>query len=139
LIDDSLAAEAAAYSRIERINTDVAPAKLPAFLGGHEPTPWCKYYQFMDLARQKGDWAAVAALADEALSSDVTPEDVSEWMPALDAYATLGRLQDMRRLAAIIRSADGPRSFLCLQLQRGAAYPEPYDYNLVNQALCQAN
>jgi hypothetical protein len=139
LIDDSLAVDAAAYSRIERINTDVPPAKLPAFLGGHAPTPWCRYYQFMDLARQKGDWAAVAALADEALSSDVTPEDVSEWMPALEAYATLGRLQDMRRLAAIIRSVDGPRSFLCLQLQRGTAYPEPYDYNLVNQTLCQAN
>jgi hypothetical protein len=75
----------------------------------------------------------------QALSADVTPEDVSEWMPALEAYATLGRLQDMRRTAAIIRSADGSRSFLCLQLQRGAAYPEPYDYNLVNETLCKAN
>jgi hypothetical protein len=139
LIDDSLAADAAAYSRIERINTDAVPAGLPAFLGGHVPSAWCRYYQFMDLARQKGDWAAVAGLADEALSADVTPEDVSEWMPALEAYATLGRLQDMRRTAAIIRSVDGPRSFLCLQLQRGAAYPEPYDYNLVNETLCQAN
>ena len=42
------------------------------------------------------------------------------------------RTQDMRRLAAIIRSDDGARAFLCLQMQRGAAYPEPYDYNLVN-------
>lgn len=139
LIDDSLAADAAAYSRIERIHTNAAPAKLPAFLEGHVPVRWCKYYQFMDLARQQGDWTAVARLADEALAADVTPEDVSEWMPALEAYATLGRLQDMRRTAAIIRSMDGVRAFLCLQLQRGAAYPEPYDYNLVNQALCQAN
>jgi hypothetical protein len=139
LIDDSLAVDAAAYSQIERIDTDAAPAKVPAFLGGHVPIPWCMYYQFMDLARQKGDWAAVAELADEALTTDVTPDDVSEWMPALEAYASLGRLQDMRRLAAIIRSDDGVRAFLCLQLQRGAVYPVPYDYNLVNQTLCQAN
>jgi hypothetical protein len=93
----------------------------------------------MDLARQKGDWTAVAGLADEALAADVTPEDLSEWMPALEAYATLGRLQDMRRLAAIIRSDDGVRAFLCFQLQRGTVYPAPYDYNLVNQTLCRAN
>jgi hypothetical protein len=93
----------------------------------------------MDLARQAGDWAEVARLADEAVSKDLTPDDVSEWMPALEAYATLGRVPDMRRAAAIIRSHDASRAFLCLQLQRGAAYPAPYDYNQVNQALCQAN
>lgn len=139
LMDDSLAADAAVYSRIERINPDAEPAALPAFLGGHGAIPWCRYYQSMDLARQVGDWTAVAVLADEALSADVTPEDLSEWMPALEAYATMGRLQDMRRLAAIIRSDDGTRAYLCLQLQRGAVYPPPYDYNLVNQTLCQAN
>jgi hypothetical protein len=139
LLDDSLAADAAAYSRIDRISTDATPATLPAFLGGRAPSAWCRYYQWMDLARQKGDWNAVARLADEALAADVTPEDVSEWMPALEAYATLGRLQDMRRLAAIIRSENGVRAFLCLELQRGAVYPVPYDYNLVIQTLCQAN
>ena len=89
-------------------------------------------------ARQ-GDWQEVARLSDEAVASGLSPEDVSEWMPALEAYATLGRLPEMRRAAAIIRSQDGPRAFLCLQMQRGAAYPGPYDYNQVNQALCQAN
>jgi hypothetical protein len=93
----------------------------------------------MALARQKGDWAEVASLADEALSRDLTPEDVSEWMPALEAFATLGRTQDMRHAAAIIRSVAGARAYLCLQMQRGAAYPPPYDYNRVNQALCQAS
>jgi hypothetical protein len=93
----------------------------------------------MDLARQKSEWTAVAGIADEALAANVTPDDISEWMPALEAYATLGRLPDMRRLAAIIRSDDGVRAFLCLQLQRGAVYPAPYDYNLVNQTLCRVN
>ncbi|HET6846321.1 MAG TPA: hypothetical protein VFH29_05765 [Anaerolineales bacterium] len=138
-IDDSLVAEAAAYSQIDRIDTSATPRELPQFLRGHSPRPWCAYYQGMDLARQSGDWQEVARLADEALSKGLTPEDVSEWMPALEAYATLGRLPDMRRAAAIIRSDDASRAYLCLQLQRGAVYPGPYDYNQVNQALCQAN
>ena len=62
LIDDSLVADAAKYSRIERITTDAAPAALPTFLGGRAPGAWCWYYQLMDLARQKGDWAAVAGI-----------------------------------------------------------------------------
>jgi hypothetical protein len=139
LVDDSLVADAAIYSRLDMIDPRAQPATLPTFLGGHSPRPWCSYYQRMDLARQNGDWDEVARLADEALSRDFTPEDVSEWMPALEGYATLGRVADMRRAAAIIRSHDASRAFLCLQLQRGAAYPAPYDYNQVNQALCQAN
>jgi hypothetical protein len=139
LIPDSLVADVAPYSRVELIEVSADRASLPSFLEGHTPWPWCHYYQRMDLARQRGDWAEVASLADEALSKDLTPEDVSEWMPALEAYATLGRTQDMRHAAAIIRSIDGARAFLCLQMQRGAAYPPPYDYNRVNQALCQVN
>ena len=137
--EDSLVAEIALYSRIETINVAAQPAELPPLLRGHSPRPWCQYYQGMNLARQAGNWQEVARLADEALSKDLTPDDVSEWMPALEAYATLGQLTDMRHAAAIIRSQDASRAFLCLQLQRGAAYPGPYDYNQVNQALCQAN
>jgi hypothetical protein len=139
LVDDSLVVEAATYSRIEMIDPESSAASLPALLRGHTPRPWCAYYQRMDLARQLGNWQEVTRLADEALSKGLTPEDVSEWMPALEAYATVGRIPDMRHAAAIIRSHDGSRAFLCLQLQRGAAYSAPYDYNQVNQALCQAN
>jgi hypothetical protein len=139
LIPDSLVSEVAPYSRIDQIDVSADPVSLPSFLGGHTPRPWCHYYQSMALARQKGDWAEVASLADEALSRDLKPEDVSEWMPALEAFATLGRTQDMRHAAAIIRSVAGARAYLCLQMQRGAAYPPPYDYNRVNQALCQAS
>jgi hypothetical protein len=139
LVEDSLVADIASYSRIDMIDGSAQPAPLPSFLGGHTPRAWCRYYQLMDLARQNGEWAEVARLADEAQARDVTPEDVSEWMPALEAYATLGRVQDTRRAASIIRSHDGARAFLCLQLQREPAYPAPYDYNQVNQSLCQAN
>ncbi len=138
LPDNSLVAEAGTYSRIDVIEVNAPPTKLPGLLGGEQPHPWCRYYQAMDLARQQGDWQQVAQLADEAQAKGLTPEDVSEWMPALEAYVTLGRMQDARHAASIIRSSDAARAFLCLQLQRGAAYPPPYDYNQVNQTLCQA-
>ncbi len=138
LPDSSLVVEAAAYSRIDMIQVNASPTKLPPFLGGEQPHAWCQYYQMMDLARQEGDWQRVAQLADEAQKKGLTPDDVSEWMPALEAYATLGRMQDARHAASIIRSSDTARAFLCLQLQRPAAYPPPYDYYDVNQTLCQA-
>jgi hypothetical protein len=139
LIDNSLVADIASYSRIELVEASAAPKELPAFLGGETPRAWCLFYEKMDLARQQGNWGEVARLADEALAKHLTPEDPSEWMPALEAYVTLGRMQDARHAASIVRSNDGARAFLCLQLQRGAAYPPPYDYVGVNQSLCQAN
>ena len=137
LLDNSLLADLAQYSHIEQVEVTAKPTRLPAFLAGEEPRAWCAYYQKMDLARQQGDWQKVASLADEALKKGLKPEDVSEWMPALEAYSTLGRTQDAKHAASIIRSNDKARSFLCLQLQRGAAYPAPYRYDDVNQILCQ--
>ena len=139
LLDNSLLADAAPYSHIEMIMPSANPAKLPAFLSGETPRAWCFYYQKMDLARQQGDWKGAAALADEAIKKGLKPEDVSEWMPVLEAYATVGRLPEAKHAASIIRSSDTARSFLCLQFQRGAAYPAPYRYDAVNQILCQGN
>jgi hypothetical protein len=139
LLDNSLLADVAPYSRVDLIEPSANPAKLPAFLGGETPRAWCFYYQKMDLARQQADWKGAAALADEALKKGLKPEDVSEWMPALEAYVTVGRVQDAKHAASIIRSSDKARSFLCLQLQRGSAYPAPYRYDEVNQVLCQGN
>ena len=138
-VDNTLIADVGVYSDIGLIEAGSQPAALPDFLGGESPPAWCRYYQQMDLARQQGNWEEVARLAEEAQAKGLTPEDVSEWMPALEAYATLGRMPEARHAASIIRSVDGARAFLCLQVQRGAVYPPPYDYNLVNQSLCQAN
>jgi hypothetical protein len=139
LLDNSLVSEVASYSEINQVDTSAAPVTLPAFLSGEHPKAWCFYYQKMDLARQQGNWGEAARLADEAQKKGLTPEDVSEWMPAFEAYTTLGRDQDARHAASIIRASDNARSFLCLQLQRGPVYPAPYNYNQVNQLLCQAN
>ena len=139
LLDDSILADVAVYSRIEQIQPASTPATLPPLLSGEQPRAWCFYYQKMDLARQQGDWKQVAVLADEATKKGLKPEDVSELMPVMEAYMTLGRVQDAKHAASIIRSNDSARSFLCLQMQRGAAYPAPYAYTQVNQILCQAS
>ena len=139
LLDNSLVADIAPYSQINQIDTSASPVTLPAFLSGEHPKEWCSYYQKMDLARQQGNWQEVASLADESQKKGLTPDDVSEWMPALEAYVTLGRVPEARHAASIIRTSDKARSFLCLQLQRGAAYPPPYNFIQVNQLLCQAN
>lgn len=139
LLEDSLLADAAPYSHIEMIETSAAPIRLPAFLGGEQPRAWCFYYQKMELARQQGDWDQAAALSDEAQKKGLKPEDVSEWMPALEAYMTLGRVQDAKHAASIIRSNDKARTFLCMQLEKGAVYPPPYRYNDIQQIVCQAD
>jgi hypothetical protein len=139
LIDGSLVADVASYSRLELIDLTAPPPVLPEFLRGEQPAPWCQYYQRMDLARQSGDWEQVIRVADAAQAKGLTPDDVSEWMPALEAYATLGRVEEMHHATSIIRSDDRARAFLCLQLQRPPFYAPPYDYNLVNQSLCQTN
>lgn len=138
LVDNSLVADVAQYSRIDTIETQAQQAHLPSFLMGAKPHAWCEYYQGMDLARQQGDWSRVVQLADEAQHKGLTPDDVSEWMPALEGYVAVGRMQDAKHAASIIRSSDPARAFLCLQMQRGAVYSAPYDYNEVNQILCQA-
>ena len=137
LVDNSLVADLAPYSQISQINASATPATLPSFLSGEHPREWCYYYQKMDLARQQANWTEVARLSDESQKKGLTPDDVSEWMPALEAYVTLGREQDARHAASIIRASDKARAFLCLQLQKGAAYPPPYNFIRVNQLLCQ--
>jgi hypothetical protein len=138
-IENSLVTDVAQYSQIGLVEPSAKPAVLPDFLAGEHPRDWCYYYQMMDLARQQGNWQAVAQLADEASNKGLTPEDVSEWMPALEAYATLNHLRDARHAAAIIRSNDHARYFLCGQLKRGPVYPVPYNYTLVYQLLCGAS
>ncbi|MBI1854754.1 MAG: hypothetical protein HYR93_02625 [Chloroflexi bacterium] len=139
-VEDSLIANVADYSKIDRVDVSARPAILPANIFGPEPPRgWCYYYQKISLARQQGNWQEAAKLADESLGKDLTPEDVSEWMPILETYATLGKIKEAKRAAAIIRSDDNARRFLCIQLQKGPAYPAPYDYDTVNALLCGSN
>ena len=87
-------------------------AKPPAFVLGPEPAhTWCYYFEKADLARQAGDWQAVAALGDEALTvQGLKPADLSEYLPFIEADGHLGRWsaaegrsQDLVRWAPVLK------------------------------------
>jgi hypothetical protein len=79
-------------SQIDLIQTDAAPHQPPASVFGAEPAhDWCYYYQKASLARQKNDWAEIVRLGDEAAKAGLNPNDPVEWMPFLEAFATVDR------------------------------------------------
>ncbi len=136
LIDGTLVSMVAERSRIEAIDPYAVPPAPPAFLGEEPPHDWCFYYQKMNLARQRGEWDEVLRLANEAAALDLSPNDVSEWMPALEAQATLGSEKAARRLGTIIRSDDTARFYLCRELNKESAYPPPYNHELAKNLVC---
>jgi hypothetical protein len=94
------------YSEIEHILTDETPHPPPEIVFGPEPShSWCYYYQKADLARQKGDWDMVIKTGDQAFEQGLSPVDLIEWMPFLQAYAQTGNADRLKELAPIV-SAD---------------------------------
>ncbi len=99
---------AAPSSRIENVIVDAEPALPPEYIFGKEPERnWCFYFQKADLASQLGEWKDAAALGEEAIRLDLSPEDRSEWLPFLRAYAITGNAE---RLAQTARRITGDRS-----------------------------
>jgi hypothetical protein len=93
----------ASASQVERIQTESASHLPPQTLFGAEPSHlWCYYYEKASLARQQGNWPAVAQLGDEAMAQGLHPMDWVEWMPFFQAYAYLGRTSDADKLVPIL-------------------------------------
>jgi len=91
----TIVTDVGSFSHIDQIDATHEPVSVPTKIFGREPKhDWCYYYQAMNLARQLGDWQAVMQLADEAQEMDMHPEDFSEWMPAMEAYATMGEIKN---------------------------------------------
>jgi hypothetical protein len=74
------------------------PAALTNLFGAEPPRTWCYFYEKADLARQEGDWAHVARLGDEAFAASYRPDDLSEYLPFIEAYARLNRWNDAKQL-----------------------------------------
>lgn len=135
---EGILTDVAHYSQVDQIDASHLPATVPVQIFGHElDHRWCYYYQKMSLARQVGDWQEVARLADEAQARDLRPNDYSEWVPALQAYASLGEARKARQAAAVIKSDRNIRFFLCRELEKGPLFPAPYDHNQVLELLCE--
>jgi hypothetical protein len=80
---------------------------MPASLFGKEPQHgWCYFYEKAELARQRGDWAAAAALGDESARLGFAPADAFEWLPFIEAYARTGNLDEAARLSRLALETD---------------------------------
>ncbi|CAG0981183.1 hypothetical protein ANAEL_01755 [Anaerolineales bacterium] len=91
---------AAPSSKIENVLVDVKPASPPEDIFGREPEHgWCFYFEKADLSAQSGSWDDVARLGAEAIQLDLSPEDRSEWLPFLKAYAITGQADQLKLTA----------------------------------------
>lgn len=112
--DDPLVVLAAPYSKIAQIDPS-APRKTPlsTFFGGEPPRGWCYDYQKASLARQQGDWQAVAALGDEAARLGLLPADPVEWLPFYEGYRQTGQAEKAAQVAAKLRANPSTLAILC--------------------------
>jgi hypothetical protein len=114
----------APYSKIALVLPAPEHAAPPADLFGPEPThTWCYYYQKAALARQLGDWQAVARLGDEAQARDLRPAEWVDWMPFAQAYAYLERYDQVDRIVKLYWGVPYLRQQACALFKQDA-----YDY-----------
>lgn len=84
-------------SKIENVLVNASPVAPPEYIFGREPVHgWCFYFEKADLSAQLGNWAEVARLGAEAIQHDLSPEDRSEWMVFLKAYAITGQADPLK-------------------------------------------
>jgi len=113
-------AQALALSAPAALISDGSSPLVPEWLFGAEPEHrWCYYFQKADLARQQGDWVRVARLGDQAFNFPYYPDDPAEYLPFIEAYGRLGRIEEARSLSK--KAADlnpALRPMLCAAWQR---------------------
>lgn len=109
----------ASLSRLEAVQAGGPSPAPPASIFGDEPVHgWCYYYQKASLARQQADWPQVNTLLETALESGAYPEDRVEWMPFAQAYAALGRADELRELSKILGADPFLKAQACGALRR---------------------
>jgi hypothetical protein len=97
----------APFSDTDLIDLDAADHVPPGVVFGPEPPHgWCYYYEKADLARQRGEWAEVVRLGDEAMQAKLVPQDDIEWMPFLQAYARAGDAERLDRVRRLMKNSD---------------------------------
>jgi len=92
------AAQAMTMSNLEQIVPKAKGPTLPAILGAEPAHTWCYYFEKADLARQSDDWVQVAEIGDQVFAIPYYPDDYSEYLPFVEAYARTGRWEDARGL-----------------------------------------
>jgi len=126
----------APYSRNDWIQVNANSPVPPEDIFGEEPAHnWCFYYQKINLALQSGDWSDAARISDEAISRDFRPEDDTEWLPVLFAYANSGQPKKLKQTSKFIDDKY-TRWYLCDQLKSSADWRNGDKPELVFENLC---
>ncbi|NOH04470.1 MAG: tetratricopeptide repeat protein [Chloroflexi bacterium] len=110
--------DAEIYAREPDVLTDAIPLSDPSRIVTEPGQParpmffpepehgWCYYFTHAELASQMGDYRQAAALGDEALASNLQPEDPYEWLVFIEAYAMNGDLRTAEKLSNTALDAD---------------------------------
>jgi hypothetical protein len=120
--------QAIALSNLDNIQAESVPQSasmrdsFAESLFAPEPARgWCYYYARAELARQIQDWEAIARLDAQAIAAGLSPSDPLEWLPFVEAGASLGEFE---HAADRTRQALAQQPFLrkpfCAALQRAS-------------------
>lgn len=91
-------------SDLSRIITPTEPAHPPFF---PEPEPdWCYYFTHAQLALQNDDHSQAVRFGDEVQDLGFHPEDPTEWLVFVEAYALNDDLETAEKLSVTALNAD---------------------------------
>lgn len=97
-------ASVANYSKIDLIDVNAEAHTPPSSIFGAEPEHgWCYYFQQASLAGQRGDWETASQLGSDAWDQGLRPDDKSEWLIFLKAYARLNQFDRVTFIAKDIK------------------------------------
>lgn len=134
-------ASAANYSNIELVNADADPHKPPFSIFGAEPEHgWCYTFQMASLASQRGEWETAAELGNKAWDRDMRPDDKSEWLIFLKAYAHLNQFEEVTKIAKDIKKDAMLAHQVCQSLptQFGDPDTSPEMQRLLTKIFCES-
>jgi hypothetical protein len=124
------------YSNLDSVLTDGPAPAPPSLVFGPEPEhDWCFYYQKADLARQRGDWAEIVLLGEEASKNGLVPADPIEWLPFLQAYANTDDIGRLIEFGTALSSDPYLAGQACLNLGEMENLPSPV-LDAINSLFC---
>jgi hypothetical protein len=128
------------YSKIQSVLPEAnAPHPAESIFGPEPGQAWCFYYQKAALALQEGNWEKVVQIGQKVTQLNLSPEDRSEWVPFLQAYAVVGEEEAFKIIAQKIDKIPFVREEAChvlLKMQELASSFRPQIQSLVDQEVC---
>jgi hypothetical protein len=129
---------ASSSSDIENVVADTVPFTPQEFAFGREPEhKWCYYFEKAELALQLENWNQAASLGEEAIRLGLHPEDQSEWLPFLKAYALTGNEKRVKQTALKINTDTFLRLQACDLLSNLEAPLTPEIEDLISTLYCR--